>query len=217
MDRYMQWDVDEVVYLDIGNPHKHHRTLLSQLPDISRDCFAPLATGGSIHSLNDIEKHLEAGSDRIVLGTAAIRNSQLVDEAAKRFGAQAIVVSVDYRQPVKGQYIVCHGNGLTTTDKQIVEWISELHQRGAGEILLHSMDRDGTASGYDLDLISTLSQRVAAPIVACGGAGDFRHFAEAISHGASAAAAANIFCFKELAYDRAKTAMVSADLPVRYA
>lgn len=216
LQRYMDWDVDEVVYLDIGRTLSPAPSLLSQLPEISRNCFAPLAAGGNIHSLEDIECYLQAGADRIVLGSEAINCPDFIDQAANRFGSQAIVVSVDYRCQPHG-YSVFSRNGAIVASRDIIAWVSELHQRGAGEILLHSIDRDGMGGGYDLDLISMICQKVSVPIIACGGANTYQHFVEAISHGASAAAASNIFGFQEMAYQYVKEAMVGADLPVRSA
>lgn len=215
LQRYMEWDVDEVVYLDIGKPHAHASSLLTELPSVSRNCFSPLAAGGHIHSLEDIEHHLQAGADRVVIGSEALLRPDFVDDAAHRFGSQAIVVSVDYRGKAESGYSVWSGNGHTEGPKNIVAWISELHGRGAGEILLHSIERDGMGGGYDLALISAISQEVSVPIIACGGASSYQHFVEAISHGASAAAASNIFGFKEMAYQYVKEAMIGADLPVR--
>lgn len=215
LQRYMAWDVDEIVYLDIGKPRAGVASLRDALPALSRKCYAPLAAGGNIHTLEDIEHYLQAGADRVVLGSEALLRPDFVDEAAHRFGSQAIVVSVDYRGQAGSGYSVWSGNSRTAGSRDIVSWISELHGRGAGEILLHSIDRDGMGGGYDLALISAISQKVSVPIIACGGASSYQHFVEAISHGASAAAASNIFGFKETAYQYVKEAMVGADLPVR--
>lgn len=215
LERYMDWDVDEIVYLDISRVSNGSPSLLNQLPVISRNCFAPLAAGGNIHTLEDIEHYLQAGADRVVLGSEAVRRPDFVNEAAHRFGSQAILVSVDYRGQSGSTYSVWSGNGRQTMTKEIITWISELHSRGAGEILLHSIDRDGMGGGYDLELISEIAQQVSAPIIACGGASAYKHLVEAISHGASAVAASNIFSFKELAYQYTKEAMIGADLPVR--
>lgn len=215
LKRYLTWDADEIVYLDVNPEANNSRPLLANLPKIFNDCFAPVATGGSIHTLGDIERHLESGADRVVLGGVAVRDPAFVDNAAKRYGSQAIIVSVDYRQSGEKQRTVCIRNGREPTDKQLVNWVDELHQRGAGEILLHAIDRDGMGGGYDLPLISELSQKLSVPLIVCGGASSYQHFTEAISHGASAVAASNIFCFKELAYEHAKEAMIAADQPVR--
>ena len=215
LQRYKDWDVDEIVYLDISRMSNSATSLLNQLPAISRNCFAPLAAGGNIHTLEDIEHYLQAGADRVVLGSEAVRRPDFVDEAAHRFGSQAILVSVDYRGQKASTCSVYSGNGSQVGPKNIIAWISEMHSRGAGEILLHSIDRDGMGGGYDLELISAISQQASAPIIACGGASSYQHLVEAISHGASAVAASNIFSFKELAYQYAKEAMIGADLPVR--
>ena len=213
--RYLEWDVDEIIYLDISPHVNSDRPLLADLRELTERCFAPVAIGGGIHTLDDIERHLESGADRVVLGSAAVLDPSFVDAAANRFGSQAIIVSVDYRQGTDNQRAVHIQNGRSITDRQIVDWVAELHDRGAGEILLHSIDRDGMGGGYDLALISELSQKLSARLIACGGASNYQHFTGAISHGASAVAASNIFCFKELAYEHAKEAMIGADLPVR--
>jgi cyclase len=215
LQRYMDWDIDEIVYLDISRASNGTPSLLNQLPEISHNCFAPLAAGGNIHTLEDIEHYLQAGADRVVLGSEAVRRPDFVDEAAHRFGSQAILVSVDYRGQAESTYSVWSGNGYNAGPKNIIAWISELHSRGAGEILLHSIDRDGMGGGYDLELVSAISQQISVPIIACGGASAYQHLVEAISHGASAVAASNIFSFKELAYQYAKEAMIGADHPVR--
>lgn len=213
--RYLEWDADEIVYLDVSPERTASRPLLIDLAQITDHCFAPVASGGGIHTLEDIERQLESGADRVVLGSVAVRDPAFVDLAAKHFGSQAIIISVDYRQIGENQRTVYASNGRVHTDKQMAHWIGELHQRGAGEILLHAIDRDGMGGGYDLSLISELSQKLSVPLIACGGASSYKHFTEAISHGASAVAASNIFCFKELAYEHAKEAMIAADLPVR--
>ena len=215
LKRYLDWDVDELVYLDIAPPAQVSKSLLSELPEITDHCFAPMATGGNIHTLEDIEHHLESGADRVVLGSEAALNPAFVDEAAERFGSQAIIVSVDYRLDADNRRTVCYQNGRVSLPKDIIDWVSELHQRGAGEVLLHAIDRDGVGGGYDLPVISEIAQKVSVPIIACGGASNYQHFVEAISHGASAVAASNIFCFKELAYENVKEAMIGADQPVR--
>lgn len=214
MQRYLQWDVDEIMYLDISPSNTGIPSLLSTLPELSRECFAPLAAGGNIHTLMDIEAYLHAGADRVVLGSEALDHPDFVNQAAGRFGTQAIIVSVDYRIE-SGRAVIYAHNGTLASDKDITAWIQELRERGAGEVLLHSIDRDGMGGGYDLDLISQLSQKTAVPLIACGGANCYTQFVEAVVHGASATAASNIFGFKEVAYQYAKEAMIAADVMVR--
>ncbi|WP_310340541.1 HisA/HisF-related TIM barrel protein [Rhodoferax saidenbachensis] len=216
MQRYMDWDADEVVYLDISQPNTTTPNLLSQLPKISQNCFAPLSVGGNIHTLEDIEDYLHAGADRVILGSVAVDRPNFIDQAAHRFGSQAIIVSVDYRALSQTGYSVFTKNGSILSEKNIISWVDELHQRGVGEILLHSIDRDGMGGGYDLELISVLNQETSVPIIACGGASSYHHFIEAINHGASAVAASNIFGFKELAYANTKAALAGAELPIRF-
>ena len=213
-DRYLEWNVDEIVYLDISPRNSPHASLVSILPSITRSCFTPLTIGGNIHTLKDIERCLESGADRVILGSAAISNPSFIDSAAKRFGSQAIVVSLDYRTYSK-DYVVYSSNGKIRSEKTLLDWVSEIHQRGSSEILLHSIDRDGLGVGYDLTLLELITTKHSIPLIPCGGAGGYQHFSEAISHGATAVAASNIFGFKELAYINAKTSLIHDKLPVR--
>ena len=215
LERYKAWDADEIIYLDM------HRTaggqkLLDALPELSRNCFAPLAVGGGIRSTEDIHNHLEAGADRIIINSAAIETPSFITEAAHRYGAQAVVVSIDAKRRSDGSYEVIACGGRQPTGKLAGDWAAEAASRGAGEIFINSIDRDGMGSGYDIELLHEITSRVAVPIIACGGVGDFKHLVGGIQEGGvSSVAAANIFGFKELSYLLAKDTLLENGISVR--
>jgi imidazoleglycerol phosphate synthase cyclase subunit len=217
LERYKAWDVDEIVYLDM------HRTpdgtrLLDVLPEVGRNCFAPLAVGGGIRSIEDIHRHLEAGADRVVINTAAVETPGFITDAAHQYGEQAIVVSIDARRRSDGSHEVIVDSGRRPTGLLAGDWAADAASRGAGEILINSMDRDGMGTGYDIELLRAITARVSIPVIACGGVGEFRHLADGIGEGGAASvAAANIFGFKELSYPLGKDALRSAGVSVRAA
>lgn len=226
--RLSNWNVDELVILDISTEDYHDmrrddhaeqykgtRTvdILEQISDV---CFMPLSFGGRIRSVEDMGVRLDAGADKVVINTAAIETPRLITNGAKAFGSQCIIVSIDaLRKPDGSLEVYSHG-GKTPTGMAPEAWAKEAEQLGAGEIFLNSIDRDGEGTGYDLDLIKTVSDAVSIPVIACGGVGKYEDFSTAITKGgASAAAAANIFHFFELAYPYAKKACLDARLPMR--
>lgn len=213
LERYKAWDVDEIVYIDM---HKTPgRRLTDFLPQIAQNCFAPLATGGGIRTIEDIRTHLDKGADRVVINTAAFDTPEFITDASHRYGAQAIVVSIDARKTASGHEVFVEG-GRRATGRQAADWAAEAAERGAGEIFINSIDRDGMGQGYDLDLVRAVSSHVHVPVIACGGVGDFAHLAPGITEGgAQAVAASNIFAFKELSYLSAKDAVAVAGVAVR--
>lgn len=215
LERYKVWDVDEVVYLDMHRTPGGHR-LLDVLPGVARNCFAPLAVGGGIRSIDDIHRHLEAGADRVVINTAAFETPSFITDAAYRYGEQAIVVSIDARRRTDGSHEVVVNSGRRPTGRLAAEWAADAASRGAGEILINSIDRDGMGTGYDIELLRGITAAVSIPVIACGGVGSFEHLAAGIRDGGAASvAAANIFGFKELSYSLAKDALREADVSVR--
>jgi len=224
--RYNEWSVDELIYLNITRSGSYVQRSVDQvltgmespeatLEQVSRTCFMPLTWGGGLRSLEDIARCFELGADKITLNTAASAEPELVTQAARVFGSQAVVVSIDYRRRpdgVCGVYVRC---GQEATGRSVVEWGKEVEDRGAGEILLTSIDNDGLACGYDLGLINQLAAVTSIPIIACGGVGNYGHFVSGVEAGASAVAAANIFHFKEMADRRAKRVMSKAGVNVR--
>jgi cyclase len=214
LERYKVWDVDEIVYVDMHRSPNGKR-LLDFLPEIARNCFAPLATGGGIRTLEDIHNHLTLGADRVVINTAAFDNPDFIAQASHRYGAQAIVVSIDAQLRGDG-YEVVVDSGRRATGRKVEDWAAEAAARGAGEIFINSMDRDGMAQGYDTALIRKVASAVHVPVIACGGVGEMSHFAAGVSEGhAQAVAASNIFAFQELSYLSAKDAMAAAGLSIR--
>jgi imidazole glycerol-phosphate synthase subunit HisF len=215
LERYKAWDVDEIVYLDM------HRTasgvrLLDVLPEVGRNCFAPLAVGGGIRTIEDIHRHLEAGADRVVINTAAVETPRFITEAAYRYGEQAIIVSIDARRRSDGSHEVVVDSGRRPTGLLADDWAADAASRGAGEILINSIDRDGMGTGYDIELLRAIAARVSIPVIACGGVGEFGHLVAGIREGGVASvAAANIFGFRELSYPLAKDTLHRAGVSVR--
>lgn len=224
--RYNDWSVDELIYLDISRSEtystwrddhlvKSPTNPLSLLATLSKTCFMPLTFGGGIRDVERMRGTFAAGADKITLNTAAVRTPSLITEGAKRFGSQAIVVSIDAKLHEDGRREVYVDGGREPTGKLVAEWAREIEARGAGEILLQSIDRDGTAAGYDTDLISLVAGAVSIPVIACSGVGRYEDYAAGIRAGASAVAAANIFHFKDLADRGGKAALLRAGIDVR--
>ncbi|WPU65836.1 imidazole glycerol phosphate synthase subunit HisF [Peredibacter starrii] len=206
--RLSSWACDELIYLDIspGGSYSFGREdlnypELSGISDVielvSKSCLMPLTFGGGIRNIEDIRFRLSLGVDKITLNTAAVENPSLISEASKLFGSQCVVVSVDAKKNTDGRYCILKG-GKELQDKCPVKWAQEVEALGAGEILLNSVDRDGTASGFDLELIEQVASNVKIPVIAIGGAGEWSHFEEVLLQTkASAVAAANIFQHSE--------------------
>jgi cyclase len=215
LERYKAWDVDEIVYLDMHRTTGGRR-LLDILPEVGRNCFAPLAVGGGIRSIEDIHRHLEAGADRVVINTAAFDMPDFITTAAQRYGAQAIVVSIDTKRRDDGANEVIVDGGRRPTGRLAGDWAAEAASRGAGEIFLNSIERDGMGTGYDITLLRDITKRVSVPVIACGGVATFEHLAVGILEGGVASvAAANVFAFKELSYAHAKDVLLQQGISVR--
>ncbi len=217
--RYDEQGADELCFLDIRASHENRDTLYHMVTDVAEHVFMPLTVGGGIKTLMDIENLLHAGADKISINTAAIRNPELVREAAERFGSSTIVVAVDAKrvEDATGERWECftHG-GRKPTGINAVEWAQKMSAYGAGEILLTSMDRDGTKQGYDLPLTRTVAEHISANVVASGGVGTLEHLAEGLSDGkADAVLAASIFHFGEYTIQQAKEFLDNRNIPVR--
>lgn len=224
--RFNEWNVDELIYLDISRDDEYdlrredHRVRglsdqLAILDEVSRTCFMPLTWGGRIRTLDDIHERISRGADKVSLNTAALRTPELLCDAARVFGSQAIVVCIDVLRRSNGTTEVYIEGGRTPTGRRPEEWAKEVEALGAGEILLQSIDRDGTGRGYDLDLIRSVTVATTVPVIALAGVGRYEHYVEGIQAGASAVAAANIFHFKELSDRGGKRALARAGIPVR--
>jgi len=218
--RYCDEGADEITFLDITASHEGRQTTIETVSAIAGEVFIPLTVGGGIRNLDDIREMLNAGADKVAINTAALLNPELVKQAAERFGSQCIVVAVDAKQ-VSGKHeerkweIFTHG-GRKATGKDAIDWVKKMVASGAGEILLTSMDRDGTKKGFDLELKKQVSRAVTVPIIASGGVGSLQHLAEGILKGeADAVLAASIFHFGEFTIGQAKAYMAGQGIEVR--
>lgn len=209
---------DEVCFLDISASPEGRSTLVDVVARTADQVFAPLTVGGGVRSVADADRLLSAGADKIAVNTAAIRNPRLVAELADQFGNQAIVVAIDARREGDGPQarwqVFSHG-GRTPEGLDALAWAEQVAQLGAGEILLTSMDRDGTQRGYDLELLRALSSRVTVPVIASGGVGELAHLAEGLDAGADAVLAASIFHFGTYSIGQAKRYLAERGIPVR--
>jgi cyclase len=205
---------DEICFLDISAAPEGRSTLVDVVARTADQVFAPLTVGGGVRSVADAEKLLLAGADKISINTAAIRSPQLVAEIAARFGNQAIVVAIDAKRRPGGWEVYSHG-GRTPEGLDALEWCRRVADLGAGELLLTSMDRDGTGSGYDVELVTAVATSVTVPVIASGGVGELAHLAGGLEAGADAVLAASIFHFGRHTISEAKAFLAARGLAVR--
>ncbi|MDH7478780.1 MAG: imidazole glycerol phosphate synthase subunit HisF [Syntrophomonadaceae bacterium] len=202
---YDREGADELVFLDITASAEGRAIMLEVVRRTSEEVFIPFTVGGGISNLEDIRQILKAGADKVSLNTAAVLQPQLITESSLRFGAQCIVVAVDARRVAPERWEVYTHGGRRSTGKDVLEWVQEAERRGAGEILLTSMDRDGTKDGYDIELTRAVARAVTIPVIASGGAGTLAHLREVLVEGeADAALAASIFHYREYSVREAK-------------
>lgn len=212
---YDREGADEIVFLDIAASHEGRETMIDVVAHTARKVFMPLTVGGGISNIDAIEKLLRAGADKISLNTFAVKKPKFIKESARRFGTQCIVVAIDAKRSGQGWQVFTHG-GRRPTDKDAVGWAKEVARLGAGEILLTSMDCDGTKDGYDIELTRAVSEAVTIPIIASGGAGRLHHLYDALKDGkADAVLAASIFHFREYTIKDAKTFLKNKGIKVR--
>lgn len=213
---YSDSGADEIVFLDITASHEGRATMLDVVRRTAEVVFVPLTVGGGIRTIDDVRDTLRAGSDKVGINSAAVRNPELINEAAKLFGRQCIVAAVDAKRVDDGSWHVVINGGRIDTGKDLLEWVQELEERGAGEILLTSMDADGTKAGYDLEMTKAVCDLVNIPVIASGGAGSVDDFADVFAAtGCDAALAASLFHYGELTIDEVKDAMRSRGIPAR--
>jgi cyclase len=207
---------DELVFLDITASSDGRDTMVDVVRRTAEQCFMPLTVGGGIRTVADMRRMLLAGADKVGVNTAAVQNPALVSEGSVAFGAQCIVVAIDAKRDGKGSWEVYTHGGRTPTGIDAIAWAKEVADRGAGEILLTSMDADGTKAGYDCELTAAISEAIALPVIASGGAGDVSHMVEVLDRGkADAVLAASIFHFGETTVGDVKRALAAAGVPVR--
>jgi cyclase len=220
---YDQEGADELVFLDITATHEARDTVIDMVRRVADSVFIPFTVGGGIRTVDDMRALLLAGADKVSINSAAVRNPQLIRDAAQRFGSQCIVVAIDARRR-QGDDLAARGpgwdvyvtGGRTNTGIDAIEWAKKAESFGAGEILLTSMDGDGTLEGYDVELTRAISDAVHIPVIASGGAGQAEHFAQALTEGGAAAAlAASLFHFRQLSIQQVKDSLVDAGIPVR--
>lgn len=213
---YSGQGADEIVFLDITATHEARKTVVDVVERTARQVFVPLTVGGGIRTLEDFKEILRAGADKISVNSAAIRDKSLISRAAERFGSQCVVLAVDARRKPEGGYEVFINGGRIGTGLDAVEWAKEGERLGAGEILLTSMDTDGTKAGFDIGMLKAVTESVGIPVIASGGGGALPHFAQVFQEtGADAALAASLFHFGELTVPQVKEYLRENGIPVR--
>ncbi len=211
---YSDGGADEICFLDITASNENRDTIYDVVERTSKNCFVPLTVGGGVRSVDDINKLLNCGADKVSINTAAVQNPKVVEESSKKFGSQCIVVAIDAKKNGESWEIFTHG-GRNSTGINVIDFANKMENCGAGELLVTSMDKDGTQSGYDIELMTTISSNVNIPLIASGGVGTLDHLAEGIKSGASAVLAASIFHYGTYSVAEAKQYLASIDIPVR--
>ena len=213
---YDEQGADELTFLDITASHENRDTIFDVVNRTAEQCFMPLTVGGGVRQVEDIRKLLLAGADKVSINTAAVHRPEFVGEAAEKFGSQCIVVAIDAKSTGPDRWEIFTYGGREPTGIDAIAWAERLADLGAGEILLTSMDRDGTRSGFDLELTRTMADRITIPVIASGGVGTLDHLVEGVRYGhASAVLAASIFHFGEFSIPEAKAHMAAAGVAVR--
>lgn len=212
---YNSQDADELIFIDITATNSGKSFLAGTLKKVAEHCFVPLTAGGGIRTIEDIRELLRAGADKVSINTAAVENPDFIKEAAGVFGSQCVVVSIDAKKE-NGKYVVYTHGGKNRTNLEVVLWAKEVATQGAGEILITSIDNEGTMNGYDIKLVRSVSDAVSVPVIANGGAGSRAHFVEAFKDGCvSAAAASSVFHFSDSNIPQVKLFIHNAGVPIR--
>ena len=211
---YSDGGADEICFLDITASNENRETIYEVVERTSKKCFVPLTVGGGVRSVEDINKLLNCGADKVSINTAAAQNPEIIIESSKKFGSQCIVVAIDAKKNDDKWEVFTHG-GRNNTEMNAIDFAKKIEDSGAGELLVTSMDRDGTQVGYDIDLISKISSKVNIPVIASGGVGNLDHLVDGIKSGASAVLAASIFHYGKHSVKEAKEYLDSKGIPVR--
>ena len=212
---YSNEGADELCFLDINASHENRDTIYEMVERVAKKCFIPFTVGGGVKKISDIRKLLLCGADKVSINSAAVYNPKFVKEASEKFGKQCIVVAIDAKKTVKGNYEIFTKGGREATKIDALEWAKKMQEYGAGEILLTSMDKDGTKSGYDLELLNLISSNLTIPIIASGGVGKLQDLVDGFKAGASAALAASIFHFKTHSIKDAKEFLQNNNIAIR--
>lgn len=214
--KYSEQGADEITFLDITASHEERKTMIDVVERTASEVFVPLTVGGGVRTVDDVRQLLLAGADKVTINTAAIHNPEFVKEASEMFGSQCIVVAIDARSRGNNSWEIFTHGGRKPTGIDAVSWAVKMEKMGAGEILLTSMDRDGTKDGYDLNLTRTISESVSIPVIASGGAGNLEHLYEGISEGkVNAVLCASIFHYGEYTIKETKEFLNSKGVSVR--
>jgi len=214
--KYSDEGADEICFLDITASHEERKTMIDVVERTAAEVFVPLTVGGGVRTIEDVRQMLLAGADKVSINTAAVKDPDFVKRASERFGSQCIVVAIDARRVSEGKWEVYTHGGRNPTGIDALEWAKKMEEYGAGEILLTSMDKDGTKSGYDIPLTRAVSRAVSVPVIASGGAGSLDHLSEGVSDGeADAVLVASIFHYGEHTIRDAKEFMSSKGISVR--
>ena len=211
---YSDGGADEICFLDITASSENRDTIYDVVERTSKNCFVPLTVGGGVRTVGDINKLLNCGADKVSINTAAVKNPEVVVESSKKFGSQCIVIAIDVKKNGENWEVFTHG-GRNSTGINAVEYANKMENYGAGELLVTSMDKDGTQLGYDIELMKIISSNVNIPVIASGGVGTLDHLVEGIKSGASAVLAASIFHYGTYSVKEAKEYLASKDIPVR--
>ena len=213
---YSQQGADEIVFLDITATYEARKTVADVVRKTVQQVFVPVTVGGGIRTLEDFQELLRAGADKISVNSAAVKDPTLISRAAERFGSQCVVLAIDARRREDGSYEVVVAGGRTPTGLDAIEWAKKGEALGAGEILLTSMDADGTKAGFDIEMTRAVTQAVSIPVIASGGCGSLEHFAQVFEEtGCDAALAASLFHFGELTVPQVKDYLARRNIPVR--
>ena len=213
---YDEQGADEIVFLDITATHEGRGTMLEVVRNTAKKVFVPLTVGGGIKTIDDFRDTLRAGADKVSINSSAVRNPNLISEAADIFGNQCVVVAIDAKRNTAGSFTVVVNGGRIDMGIDAIEWAKKAEQLGAGEILLTSMDTDGTKNGFDIELLNAVCNVVKIPVIASGGCGKLEHFSEVFEQSkASAALAASLFHYKELTVSQVKQQLKEHNIPVR--
>lgn len=212
---FVNWDVDEIAIIDIDATKENRKLRKDIIEAACKECFVPLSVGGGIQTLDDIKTTLRSGADKVIINEAAYKNPEFISNAVSKYGSSTITISIDAKK-IDGDYYAFYSNGKINSKKTIITWVKELEQLGIGEILINSIERDGSRKGYDLELIKLVNKYSSVPVIACGGVGNVTHFVDGITKaGCQAVAAANIFQHTEHSTIAAKAFMKKKGINVR--
>ena len=213
---YNKQGADELVFYDITASHEGRGVMLDVVRETAKQVFVPLCVGGGIATIEDFRETLRAGADKVSVNSQALKNPQLISDAAEIFGSQCVVVGIDAKRDGKGGYTVTRNGGRVDTGIELGAWVEEIQRRGAGEICLNSMDADGTRQGFDIEMLNFVCERVNIPVIASGGCGKIDDFSQVLTEtNASAALAASLFHFRELTVGQVKEYLNERNIPVR--